>query len=61
MAPAIRLASWPFLGQKLRALELAPRTAFETAAAMLGDRKRLADAGFYRYLTKRVRVDEALE
>lgn len=28
-----------------------------TAAAMTGDRKRFADAGFYRYLTKPVRVD----
>ncbi|HKY36701.1 MAG TPA: PAS domain S-box protein [Polyangiaceae bacterium] len=32
-----------------------------TAAAMLGDRKRLADAGFYRYLTKPVKVEELLE
>ena len=31
-----------------------------TAAAMLGDRKRAADAGFYRYLTKPVRVAELL-
>jgi CheY-like chemotaxis protein len=32
-----------------------------TAAAMLGDRKRLAEAGFYRYLTKPVKVGELLE
>ncbi len=31
-----------------------------TAAAMAGDRKRFADAGFYRYLTKPVRVPELL-
>jgi PAS domain S-box-containing protein len=32
-----------------------------TAAAMLGDKKRLSDAGFYRYLTKPVKVAELLE
>jgi len=32
-----------------------------TAAAMLGDRKRSDQAGFHRYLTKPVRVDELLE
>jgi PAS domain S-box-containing protein len=32
-----------------------------TAAAMMGDRKRYADAGFYRYLTKPLRVDELLK
>jgi PAS domain S-box-containing protein len=32
-----------------------------TAAAMLGDRKRLADAGFNVYLTKPVKVAELLE
>ncbi|HWA73989.1 MAG TPA: PAS domain S-box protein [Polyangiaceae bacterium] len=32
-----------------------------TAAAMAGDRKRFADAGFYRYLTKPIRVAELLE
>ena len=32
-----------------------------TAAAMLGDRKRLDDAGFSRYLTKPVKVAELLE
>jgi CheY-like chemotaxis protein len=32
-----------------------------TAAAMLGDRKRLADAGFHCYLTKPVKVGELLE
>jgi PAS domain S-box-containing protein len=32
-----------------------------TAAAMLGDRKRLEAAGFYRYLTKPVKVSELLE
>jgi PAS domain S-box-containing protein len=32
-----------------------------TAAAMVGDRKRLAAAGFYRYLTKPVKVSELLE
>ncbi|HVY28932.1 MAG TPA: PAS domain S-box protein [Polyangiaceae bacterium] len=32
-----------------------------TAAAMLGDRKRLSEAGFYRYLTKPVKVGELLE
>jgi PAS domain S-box-containing protein len=31
-----------------------------TAAAMLGDRRRAADTGFYRYLTKPVRVAELL-
>ncbi|MGC4086845.1 MAG: response regulator [Polyangiaceae bacterium] len=31
-----------------------------TAAAMAGDRKRFSDAGFYRYLTKPVRVEELL-
>jgi CheY-like chemotaxis protein len=31
-----------------------------TAAAMTGDRKRFADAGFYRYLTKPVRVAELI-
>ncbi len=31
-----------------------------TAAAMAGDRRRFADAGFYRYLTKPVRVAELL-
>ncbi len=31
-----------------------------TAAAMVGDRKRAAEAGFYRYLTKPVRVTELL-
>jgi PAS domain S-box-containing protein len=31
-----------------------------TAAAMAGDRKRAEDAGFYRYLTKPVRVPELL-
>jgi CheY-like chemotaxis protein len=32
-----------------------------TAAAMTGDRKRYADAGFYRYLTKPVNVGELIE
>jgi CheY-like chemotaxis protein len=32
-----------------------------TAAAMLSDRKRLGDAGFFRYLTKPVKVSELLE
>ncbi len=32
-----------------------------TAAAMLSDRKRLADAGFYRYLTKPVKIPELLD
>jgi PAS domain S-box-containing protein len=32
-----------------------------TAAAMAGDRKRFADAGFYRYLTKPIRVAELLD
>jgi PAS domain S-box-containing protein len=32
-----------------------------TAAAMTADRKRFADAGFYRYLTKPVRVAELIE
>ncbi len=32
-----------------------------TAAAMTGDRKRFSDAGFYRYLTKPVRVGELME
>jgi PAS domain S-box-containing protein len=32
-----------------------------TAAAMTGDRKRYADAGFYRYLTKPVNVAELIE
>jgi len=32
-----------------------------TAAAMLGDRKRLADAGFHRCLTKPVKVAELLD
>jgi PAS domain S-box-containing protein len=32
-----------------------------TAAAMTGERKRFADAGFYRYLTKPLRVDELLK
>ncbi len=31
-----------------------------TAAAMAGDRKRLQDAGFYKYLTKPVRVPELI-
>ena len=31
-----------------------------TAAAMMGDRKRFEDAGFYRYLTKPVRLAELL-
>ena len=31
-----------------------------TAAAMTGDRKRFADAGFYRYLTKPVKVAELI-
>ena len=31
-----------------------------TAAAMLGDRKRLAQAGFARYLTKPAKVAELL-
>jgi CheY-like chemotaxis protein len=31
-----------------------------TAAAMVGDRRRGADVGFYRYLTKPVRVAELL-
>jgi CheY-like chemotaxis protein len=31
-----------------------------TAAAMMGDRKRFEDAGFYRYLTKPVRVAELI-
>jgi PAS domain S-box-containing protein len=31
-----------------------------TAAAMLGDRKRMNEAGFHRYLTKPVKVDELL-
>ncbi len=31
-----------------------------TAAAMVGDKKRAADVGFYRYLTKPVRVAELL-
>ena len=32
-----------------------------TAAAMMGDRKRYADAGFHRYLTKPVNVAELIE
>jgi CheY-like chemotaxis protein len=32
-----------------------------TAAAMTGDRKRYADAGFHRYLTKPVNVGELIE
>jgi len=32
-----------------------------SAAAMVGDRSRVADAGFYRYLTKPVRVSELME
>jgi CheY-like chemotaxis protein len=32
-----------------------------TAAAMVADRKRLESAGFYRYLTKPVKVPELLE
>jgi len=32
-----------------------------TAAAMLGDRTRIKEAGFYRYLTKPVKVAELLE
>jgi len=32
-----------------------------TAAAMLGDRSRIKEAGFYRYLTKPVKVAELLE
>ncbi|HEV8247174.1 MAG TPA: PAS domain S-box protein [Polyangiaceae bacterium] len=32
-----------------------------TAAAMIGDKKRAAEAGFYRYLTKPVRVAELLQ
>jgi CheY-like chemotaxis protein len=32
-----------------------------TAAAMTGDHKRVAEAGFQRYLTKPVRVDELLQ
>jgi len=32
-----------------------------TAAAMVTDRKRLESAGFYRYLTKPVKVPELLE
>jgi signal transduction histidine kinase/ActR/RegA family two-component response regulator len=31
-----------------------------TAAAMLGDRRRMNEAGFHRYLTKPVKVDELL-
>jgi signal transduction histidine kinase/ActR/RegA family two-component response regulator len=31
-----------------------------TAAAMMGDQARFSEAGFYRYLTKPVRVDELL-
>jgi PAS domain S-box-containing protein len=31
-----------------------------TAAAMLADRKRVAEAGFYRYLTKPVQVDQLI-
>jgi len=31
-----------------------------TAAAMTADRKRFADAGFYRYMTKPVRVAELI-
>jgi CheY-like chemotaxis protein len=31
-----------------------------TAAAMTGDKKRFADAGFYRYLTKPVRVADLI-
>jgi len=32
-----------------------------TAAAMTGDRQRFSDAGFYRYLTKPLRVDELVK
>jgi CheY-like chemotaxis protein len=32
-----------------------------TAAAMTGDKKRLEAAGFYRYLTKPVKVPELLQ
>jgi len=32
-----------------------------TAAAMAGDRKRASDVGFYRYLTKPVKVAELME
>ena len=32
-----------------------------TAAAMTGDHKRMAEAGFQRYLTKPVRIDELLQ
>jgi PAS domain S-box-containing protein len=32
-----------------------------TAAAMIGDRRRFEDAGFYRYLTKPVRVAQLIE
>lgn len=48
-----RLQEWP----ETRAI---PVIAL-TAAAMLGDRARIKEAGFYRYLTKPVKVGELLE
>jgi CheY-like chemotaxis protein/anti-sigma regulatory factor (Ser/Thr protein kinase) len=48
-----RLRQWPET-RKIPVIAL-------TAAAMLGDRKRLDDAGFARYLTKPVKVAELLE
>ena len=48
-----RLSEWPET-QHIPVIAL-------TAAAMLSDRKRLADAGFFRYLTKPVKVSELLE
>jgi PAS domain S-box-containing protein len=48
-----RLADWP-------ETKSIPVIAL-TAAAMLGDKKRLAEAGFHRYLTKPVKVAELLE
>jgi len=47
-----QLKSWPET-QSIPVIAL-------TAAAMTGDRKRFADAGFYRYLTKPVRVEELI-
>ena len=48
-----RLAAWPET-RKIPVIAL-------TAAAMLGDRRRAAEVGFYRYLTKPVRVADLLE
>ncbi|MEI9941900.1 MAG: PAS domain S-box protein [Pseudomonadota bacterium] len=48
-----RLQSWPETAQ-------IPVIAL-TAAAMVGDRKRASEAGFRKYLTKPVRIDELLQ